>query len=141
LHRDDVVRRFWALFLGVEVTKAKDVPGYDAAWSHMDYRERRMVQLAAERAAYKINREGRDAEDAIAEGVARVKTDLRSLEPESCLFDGPPETAQRILGQWEANAVKWDAEMAAENKTSPMAGLLSDLVRGKMSLLAGIYGR
>ena len=108
--RDDVVRRFWAEFIGSEVTKDGDVPGFDSFWSGMEYRARRLVMREAQTVG--------DSDEAITAGIARVRSYLGALQPEIPLSERPREVQDQVFGQWEANMFRWDKELEAEGKKS-----------------------
>ena len=81
-NRDDVVRRFWAAFLGSKVDRSGRVDGYSRwCFSHSG-RENGLAHHFAEWCWLKIERDSREVEECIAAGVAALQDKL-DAEPKS----------------------------------------------------------
>lgn len=79
--RDDLVRRFWATFLGSTVDANGDVPGFQAWQQQHDSWERDEADRYCHWAWRKIDRDRRDPDECIASGVRALKEQLSLYRP------------------------------------------------------------
>jgi len=80
-HADEVTRKFWAVFLGVQVGKDGKVPGFRHAWDKLSPWAKAKADAHCRWTAIKIERDGRDEDECITAGVAALRAELKWEPP------------------------------------------------------------
>jgi len=80
-HRDEIVRKFWTVFLGVQPDKSGNVPGFRQAWNAMSEWAQRRADNYCYWTTVKIGRDGRAEDECISAGVAALRAELKWEPP------------------------------------------------------------
>jgi hypothetical protein len=81
--RDEVIRRFWSLFLNAPIASDGSVKGFREAWNKLSPWAQRQCDLYAEAAFAKLERGGREMDECIAAGVKALRERLLEEPPPS----------------------------------------------------------
>lgn len=91
VERDDITRSFWALLMGGKISADGQIPGFRKFWNKLTPWAQRECDRYAHWTWRKIERDGRDVDECIAEGVHALRIQLADEPPE--VVYPPPSSA------------------------------------------------
>ena len=99
--RDDVVRKFWAGFLGSKVAKDGQVSGFSQWWEQAQPWQRSQAQRYAEACWTKIDQDRREPDECIAAGIAAFKYRLEHGRDPNGTVSREPIAMPKSEADWE----------------------------------------
>jgi hypothetical protein len=130
---DELIRRFWAVYIGSKVERDGQVPGFRAFWDRMTPHAQKEADRYCHWAWRKILRDGRDDDECIASGVRALREALRLYraqpEPPPPSVESVRALVRTILSGFDPppKQVTTNPEALAQIEALRSAGLLPSL--------------